>query len=70
MSGERRDLFHHTPDGSLDRQFLRVCAVHRLLARRRIGKSRALELLAQRRVSHHVALVELWRGNHMRDMLP
>jgi hypothetical protein len=35
-------------DGSLDRKYLRVCAVYRLLRKNIIDKTRALELLAQR----------------------
>jgi hypothetical protein len=55
------DLFHQTKDGSLDRVYLRVCAVYRLLMRqKRIDKERAIELLEQRKVTHAKGLVELW----------
>jgi len=49
-----------TSDGRLDRQYLRVCAVYRLLKQRRIGKARALELLADRKVPHALGLIETW----------
>lgn len=55
------NAFRHTPDQSLDREYLRICAVYRLLVRqRRIGKERAIELLNQRKVKLARAVVELW----------
>lgn len=54
------NAFRHTPNGSLDRPYLRVCAVYRLMRQRRIDKPRAIELLKARRVPHAQALVELW----------
>jgi len=68
MTPTPRGLFWPPPDHSLDRQYLRVCAVHRLLNRRRIGFARAVELLAERRVVQPARLVELWRGSHLREM--
>lgn len=60
--------------GSLDRQYLRTCAVHKLLARKRIGFARALELLAARNPQSQMptmkACVEQWRANHLKEMLP
>jgi hypothetical protein len=54
------NLFRQTPDKSLDKQYLRICAVYRLfVSRRAIDKARAVELLAQRHVSKPSALVEL-----------
>jgi hypothetical protein len=32
----------------LDLKFLRICAVHRLLTKKKIGRARAVELVAQR----------------------
>jgi hypothetical protein len=48
----------------LDRKFLRVCAVYRLLKKRVIGRARAIELLAQRHTPREMktlrATVSLW----------
>ena len=58
------NLFRLTNDGSLDRKYLRVCSVYRLLKRDRVNKARALELLAQRHTPIEMrtlrATVELW----------
>lgn len=62
------NLFRCTPDQSLDREYLRICAVHRLLSRKRIGFARAVELLGERRVKEPKRLVELWRGSHLAEM--
>lgn len=67
------NLFRQTPDRSLDRKYLRVCAVYRLLKVKRIGAARALELLAQRHSQTEMkslrGTVELWRAHPLRDML-
>lgn len=34
------NLFRCTPDRRLDREYLRICAVYRLLKRQRIGTAR------------------------------
>lgn len=39
-----RNLFRCTRDGSLDRYYLRTCAIYRLLKAGRIDKAGALEL--------------------------
>lgn len=49
-----------TKDGSLDKQYLRICAVYRLLSRGRIGKARAIDLLAARKVEKPKRLLEMW----------
>lgn len=49
-----------TPDGSLDRKYLRVCAVYRLMDRKGLGKDRAIELLQARKIPSARAVVELW----------
>lgn len=53
-----------TEDGSLDRKYLRICAVYRLLQKRIIDKARALDLLAQRHTEGEMKglrnTVELW----------
>ena len=56
----RFNAFRCTKDRSLDMQYLRVSAVYRLLSRGRIGKARACELLAERKVEQPKRLVELW----------
>lgn len=66
MSAERVtwNMFRDIRTGKLDRQYLRICAVYRLLMRNQaIGKDRAIELLAQCKVEKPVRLVELWLAN-------
>ena len=58
------NAFRQTPDSRLDRQYLRVSAVYRLLIRQRIGKARAVELLEQRKVKNPRALVGFWLEGH------
>lgn len=66
------NLFRQTKDGSLDRKYLRVCSVYRLLRKRIIGKSRALELLAQEHSEAEMktlrSTVELWRAHSLKGM--
>lgn len=57
-----------TPDGRLDKSYLRVCAVYKLLKNRRINKARAIELLAQRRVPSRRALIEIWLAGPLRHL--
>lgn len=59
--------YRHTPDGSLDKQYLRICAVHKLLDRGLVGKDRAIDLLAQRKVTKPGRLVELWLANPRKE---
>ena len=47
-------------DGRLDKQYLRICAVGRLLQREEISKDRAVELMEQRGVKSARATVEIW----------
>jgi hypothetical protein len=60
--------------GPLDRKYLRVCAVYRLLRLRKIGKSKAIELLAARHSKAEmvalVATVEMWRAGPLKEMMP
>lgn len=60
-----------TEDGSLDRKYLRVCSVYRLLRKKIINKSRALELLAQRHSPTEMktlrGTVELWLSGPLAD---
>lgn len=54
-----------TKDGSLDKKYLRVCSVYRLLKRGIIGRARAMELLAERHCASEMktlrGTVELWK---------
>lgn len=63
-----------TKDGSLDRKYLRVCAVYRLLRKQIIGQARALELLAQKHTAKEMrtlkGTVDLWRAHPLPGMLP
>ncbi len=61
-----------TPDGSLDRKYLRVCSVYQLLKKQRIGKARALELVAQRHAPWEMkslrGTVEIWLNGPLRHL--
>lgn len=61
-----------TPDGSLDRKYLRVCSVYRLLKKQKIEKARALELLAERHTPSEMktlrGTVELWLSGPLRHL--
>jgi hypothetical protein len=55
------DLFHQTANGSLDRKYLRVRSVYKMLMRlHRIDKRRAIELLEERGIKSARSTVELW----------
>jgi hypothetical protein len=66
--------FWHPLTGALDKKYLRVCSVYRLLRKKRIGQARAMELLAQRHTASEMktlrGTVELWRAHPLKDMLP
>lgn len=68
------NAFRCTKDRSLDRKYLRVCAVYRLLRKQIIGQARALELLAQKHTAAEMKIlrgaVELWRAHPLPGMLP
>ena len=64
------DAYHPRPSGALNREYLRICAVYRLLKRKHIGKAIACELLARRNVENPARLVALWRSCPIPDMLP
>lgn len=49
------NLFRCTPDRSLDRLYLRTCAIYRLLKLRRIDKAQALELQNKRYASREAS---------------
>lgn len=61
-----------TKDGSLDKKYLRVCSVYKLLKRGVIGKARAFELLAQRHNEREMqtlhGTVALWQQHSFKDM--
>lgn len=66
--------FWHPMTGELDRKYLRVCAVYRLLIRKRIGRARATELLAERHSPTEMkslqGTVDLWKMWPIKEMLP
>lgn len=66
------NLFRQTKDGSLDRRYLRVCAVYRLLKKQTIGRARALELLADRHTAAEMktlrGTVQLWKAHPLPNM--
>lgn len=63
-----------TLDGSLDKKYLRVCSVYKLLKKHKIGKSLALELLSKRHTASEMrslqGTVEIWRAYPLKYMLP
>lgn len=59
------NLFRCTTDGSLDKQYLRTCAVYKLLKQGRIDKTRAVELLT---VSKPIRIVELWLSGPLKNI--
>jgi hypothetical protein len=67
------NLFRNNLTGELDRKYLRVCSVYRLLKQKRIGMARGLELLAQRHTPGEMkslrGTVEIWRSSPIKDML-
>jgi len=66
------NLFRQTKDRSLDRKYLRVCAVYRLLSKQIIGKSRAIELLAERHSAQEMkslrGTVDLWLSHPLKRL--
>jgi hypothetical protein len=63
LTGDYMNLFRQTKDGALDKQYLRICAVHKLLDAARIDKSTAINMLSQRGIDNPRRLVELWLAN-------
>ncbi len=49
-----------TQGSKLDKQYLRICSVYRLMKAGRIQKRKAIELLEQRNVTKARQTVELW----------
>ena len=68
------NLFRISPELPLDRKYLRVCSVYRLLRRGIIGRKRAFELLAERHTETEMkpirGLVDLWKSGPIKDMSP
>lgn len=64
--------YWHPITGDLDRKYLRVCSVYRLLRRKKIGKARAMELLAQKHTPKEMTVlkgtVEQWSVGPIKDM--
>jgi hypothetical protein len=54
------NMFRQTYDGRLDRQYLRVCATFKLLKLCKIDETRAVELLAERRIHNAHSVVRHW----------
>lgn len=62
------NIFRDTNTGRLDKKFLRICAVHRLMLRGRIDTTRAIVLLEERHIRNARATVECWtKEGHVAD---
>ena len=61
-------MYRNILTGTWDHQYLRACAVYRLMKRGVIGKARAIELLAERRTPNPKAVVELLSPNPFRHL--
>jgi hypothetical protein len=64
------NAFRHTPDGRLDRPYLRTCVLYRLLKRGKIGQARAIELARQYHKDGLRGLIELWKAGPIKYMQP
>jgi hypothetical protein len=70
------NVFRGTPDRSLDRIYLRTCAIYRLLKSGRIGQARAIELQrlpikgAPRQSDRLIGLIEIWKAGPLKNMQP
>lgn len=71
------NLFRCTLDRSLDRVYLRTCAIYRLLKNKRIGFAQAVEMQDRRsqgrtvvRKGYLTGTIEIWRSGPLKDMLP
>ncbi len=62
------NAFRCTPDRSLDKVYLRTCAVYRMLKLRRIDRQRAVDLLLCPPKTR-TGLVELWLAGPLRALL-
>ena len=67
------NAFRITPDRSLDREYLRVCAVYQCIKRYRIGRDKA-RLIANRRIRGVYkkpgwldATIEIWFNGPLRE---
>ena len=61
------NLFRCTPDKSLDREYLRTCAVYKLLKTGRVNKQRAIDLL----ICHpkiRKGVVEMWLNGPLKHI--
>lgn len=54
-----KNMFYNI-EGNLDRQYLRVCAVYKLLKLCKIDEDRAVTLLQERRIRGAEQTVSLW----------
>jgi hypothetical protein len=59
------NAFRMTPDGSLDRVYLRTCAIYRLLKGGWIGQRRAIEIAPRL-----TATIEIWKNGPLKGMKP
>jgi len=70
------NAFRCTPDGSLDRLYLRTCTVYRLLKAGKIGQAQALEISNRplrrgwKPKDHLKRTIELWKSGPLKGMKP
>lgn len=71
LGGTRlRGCFWDRKTGKLDRAYLRTCVLSRLLKRKKIGQTRAIELAKEYHKDGLRGTIELWKEYHIKDMLP
>ncbi len=63
-----RNMFRNVMTGKLNKEYLRICAVYKLLKSQRVGRARACELLAARRVECPKRLVEMWCNHPLKHL--
>ena len=68
MLKNTHNMYRDIRTGAWNHEYLRICVVYRLLKKQRIGKARACELLADRKVDQPKRLVEMWCANPFKNL--
>lgn len=75
------NCFRNPKDGTLDRQYLRTCAIYRLLKHKHIGQAEALQMQNRKwrkgavhyfrpQPDYLTKTIEIWKNGPLSDMLP